>query len=531
MRDNHREDWHRYIHRTAWACSYCEKVFNTKDLLARHLDEDGVPGHPPNLASFDISLQTTRPKPRPRSANQCPLCCESDPTSWVTSPLEAAKKHMDGESKPNDLNRHFATHLRDLAFLSFRWWDLDTGVEAAGSGDNGSEQSFTSTAGGLRSNKTAQSGNSPVWTEWDDSELKRLQDLRESLEEESKPPPEAAAHRPDPNITSDGATAPSYEKGPLDWNRKAVFRARGLPGDLSTPAAVTNLLSRVLDVPSGDIVVQSVAAAPGVFGDTSRTATLQMRSVPKCLRDDPAAQEWAFPIPDGPPNSDVVALDIHFQGITVLYDPPPSQHRADCIAISGLASHPFGSWQPPGDRTFMWIRDAIPTVLPEVRTIVYGYDSELTDSRSFQSISDIARALVLHLRSNGWNLRSSKPIVFLAHSLGGLILKEAIVQMADRDKSVSGILNNICGAIMFGVPSLGMEQSHLLAMVDGQPNESLVQDLSYNRSGYIRQLNARFEGLSFLKQAKIFWAYETKESATVVVSSFHRPGNSLLGEI
>jgi hypothetical protein len=169
----------------------------------------------------------------------------------------------------------------------------------------------------------------------------------------------------------------------------------------------------------------------------------------------------------------------------------------------------------------MWIRDAIPQSIPGLRTAIYGYDSKLvgSGSESFQSISDIARTLILHLKAGGWGLPSSKPVVFLAHSLGGLVLKDAIVQVADREKSIANILDQVKGAIMFGVPSLGMEQSHLMAMVEGQANQHLVQDLAQGGgSNFIRQLNASFEGLSFLRKARILWAYETKESPTVVVS-------------
>jgi hypothetical protein len=165
----------------------------------------------------------------------------------------------------------------------------------------------------------------------------------------------------------------------------------------------------------------------------------------------------------------------------------------------------------------MWIRDELPKAVPGVRAIIYGYDSPLIGSTSFQSISDIALGFVHQLGSGGWNLASSKPIVFLAHSLGGLVLKEALIQIADRN--ASNILSTLRGAIMFGVPSLGMQQSHLLAMVKGQANDILVQDLSReNGVNYLRQLNKSFDGISFTRTARIFWAYETKESHTVVVS-------------
>lgn len=200
---------------------------------------------------------------------------------------------------------------------------------------------------------------------------------------------------------------------------------------------------------------------------------------------------------------------------------------ASCIAISGLASHPLGSWQPRGnDKTFMWIRDAIPKSLPGVRAVLYGYDSRLVGSNSFQSIPDMAQALILQLKTGGWNSPSSKPVIFLAHSLGGLVLKEAIVQMADREKTIATILENMLGSIMFGVPSFGMEQSHLVAMVEGQPNEFLVEDLSREGgSSYVRQLHARFEGLSFLRTARILWAYETEESPTAQVSAIREGGS------
>ncbi|KAH6857077.1 hypothetical protein B0I37DRAFT_89683 [Chaetomium sp. MPI-CAGE-AT-0009] len=301
-----------------------------------------------------------------------------------------------------------------------------------------------------------------------------------------------------------------------DWTR-TVFRLRRVPNHVSTPAEVASLLSGILNLPSDHVIVYSVAGTAEFFAAPSKVATLQIKSVPACLQQSLKDNEWELPTAEGKA-ADSLILDTHFEGITILSDPPPFQHHADCIAISGLASHPFGSWQPRGpDKTFMWIRDAIPAALHGVRTAIYGYDSKLTDTRSFQSISDIARGMILHLKSGGWNRPSSKPIVFLAHSLGGLVLKEAIVQMADRDESVSSILRNVQGAIMFGVPSLGMEQSHLMAMVEGQPNDSLVQDLSrYGGGDYVRELNTRFEGLSFLGKGRIHWAYETKESPTVI---------------
>jgi len=335
-----------------------------------------------------------------------------------------------------------------------------------------------------------------------------------------------------------------------------VFRLRQLPNWACTRATAADVIRRALDLPADHVTVCSVAKTSDIWeAPPTRVATLQLRSLPSLVRESREAKEWSFPIPaksthaSSETSSDedaVLILDSHFEGMTVLNDVDPATHYAEyvfapcrcvarllsvaascsCIAISGLASHPFGSWQPRGpDKSFMWVRDVLPKSLPGVRAIIYGYDSGLVGSKSFQTVSDIAQTLIFQLKSGGWNLPSShtsasKPIIFLAHSLGGLVLKHAVVHMADRESSVSNILQNLHGAIMFGVPSLGMEQSHLMAMVEGQPNEALVYDLSREGgTNYLRHLNTRFEGLSYVRSARILWAYETEESPTVVAST------------
>ncbi|KAH8895466.1 hypothetical protein GQ53DRAFT_715140 [Thozetella sp. PMI_491] len=305
----------------------------------------------------------------------------------------------------------------------------------------------------------------------------------------------------------------------LDSSQR-VLRLRKLPGRITRPREVAKLLGEALGIVSEHIIIYSLATTYDRWENPpSKMATLQLMSVPECMQQNPRGQQWEVPLPGAPGGT--LILDAHFEGWTVLNDVEPSKHRTDCIAISGLASHPFGSWQTRGgDKSYMWLRDEIPISVPGVRALLYGYNSALVGGSSFQTISDIALGFIKQLEGGGWNLDSSKPIVFLAHSLGGLVLKEALVQVADRVESVASILDNVQGAIMFGVPSLGMQQSHLMAMVEGQGNDTLVQDLSrHNGTSYLRQLNKSFEGISFTRSVRILWAYETKESRTVVQQS------------
>jgi hypothetical protein len=167
----------------------------------------------------------------------------------------------------------------------------------------------------------------------------------------------------------------------------------------------------------------------------------------------------------------------------------------------------------------MWLRDGLPKHLRGTRAIIYGYNTKLLDSTSFQGIPDLAGELIHQLQTYGWDSLPTRPIAFLAHSLGGLVLKEALVQLdACRDAAYAMLLSAIRGAICFGVPNLGMEQAHFRAIVQNNPNEALVDDIARN-SNYLRRLNENFSKCAFNEHLQCFWAFETSESPTVAVSA------------
>jgi hypothetical protein len=63
--------------------------------------------------------------------------------------------------------------------------------------------------------------------------------------------------------------------------------------------------------------------------------------------------------------------------------------RVSCIAITGLSSHPFGSWKQRNGQ-HMWLRDSLPNDLKGARVLLYGYDTSLLQSQTFQNVDDIA---------------------------------------------------------------------------------------------------------------------------------------------
>jgi hypothetical protein len=78
----------------------------------------------------------------------------------------------------------------------------------------------------------------------------------------------------------------------------------------------------------------------------------------------------------------------------------------------------------------MWLRDALPHDItgedkkPLARVMVYGYESSLPQSKSVQNLEDLGTSFHSSLLALA-PTATLRPIIFVAHSLGGLIVKQA----------------------------------------------------------------------------------------------------------
>jgi len=169
------------------------------------------------------------------------------------------------------------------------------------------------------------------------------------------------------------------------------------------------------------------------------------------------------------------------------------------------------------EANFVWLRDRLPRDIPAIRPIIYGYDTQLVQSESVQTTDDLALSFIARLKSIGKTLLSAKPLVIIAHSLGGILLRTALIQMASSGDEETFILKSIKMIIFFGVPSKGMHMSHLLPMVEGQPNRHLVELLSPG-SSLLSSLSQHSSNIATLNGIRQISAYETKRSRTTKVS-------------
>jgi hypothetical protein len=98
----------------------------------------------------------------------------------------------------------------------------------------------------------------------------------------------------------------------------------------------------------------------------------------------------------------------------------------------------------------MWIRDSLRKDLPAARILLYGHDSHLSKSSSFQTLSDLGKQLQVAIHSirnydtvgqritkfdrPGLLMKGTipeRPIIFVGQSLGGLLISQVRREQID----------------------------------------------------------------------------------------------------
>ncbi|KAK1637464.1 hypothetical protein BDP81DRAFT_317718 [Colletotrichum phormii] len=94
--------------------------------------------------------------------------------------------------------------------------------------------------------------------------------------------------------------------------------------------------------------------------------------------------------------------------------------------------------------------------MPTARVLTFGYNSKTYFSRSESDIPDFASELLYALKSQRISEEErQRRIVFICHSLGGLVFKQAVIMAHEQDRHYSCILDHIHGVVFLGTPHRG----------------------------------------------------------------------------
>jgi hypothetical protein len=118
----------------------------------------------------------------------------------------------------------------------------------------------------------------------------------------------------------------------------------------------------------------------------------------------------------------------HEYGLFAVFGRDPDEDNlTDIVAVHGLNGHYERTWtaeREDGVRV-NWLKDLLPRKLPNTRILSFSYNSRVQFSKSTSDISDFASQLLGQLLAvRRTKVEAARPIVFVCHSLGGIVFKE-----------------------------------------------------------------------------------------------------------
>ncbi|RBA22188.1 hypothetical protein FPRO05_00535 [Fusarium proliferatum] len=156
------------------------------------------------------------------------------------------------------------------------------------------------------------------------------------------------------------------------------------------------------------------------------------------------------------------------QGIKQLYPEPDSTRKTDMdiVFVPGLGAHPLLSFKSTTS-DFNWAsEEGIARDFPNARILLYHSESSWTGSiKVKQFLGNLAQTLLEGLKMSRENMAIPRPITFIGHSMGGLVIAKAICIAATRQDLFPNMFEDIAGCAFFGTPFKGAEAASLACML------------------------------------------------------------------
>lgn len=143
-------------------------------------------------------------------------------------------------------------------------------------------------------------------------------------------------------------------------------------------------------------------------------------------------------------------------GVQVLYEHENAE--IDICFIHGLTGNRASTWTADGCSA-PWPKILLAPKLDKVRILTYGYDAYVVRKSVAGTnwLTDHGANLLTDLTTDRALCNAStRPLIFIAHSLGGLVCKEAILLSRHNPEAhLQGIFVHVRGVIFMGTPHRG----------------------------------------------------------------------------
>lgn len=211
------------------------------------------------------------------------------------------------------------------------------------------------------------------------------------------------------------------------------------------------------------------------------------------------------PRPSPTPLQGAKNRDIARYETTAVYTHPDA--KVDIVLVHGLNGDPKTTWT--NRNGVFWPLDLLPSVLGEhapANILVYGYNADVCSSRgaspSDNFIHQHAQTLVTSLTQFRVSEGTSRnPIIWVCHSLGGILVKRALLYSNDlrgaaHQRVYRSIYASTFGLIFLGTPHAGADAASWALMLQGMADAVMPRKLFESESVLLRTLKRDNETLA-----------------------------------
>ncbi|CZR45737.1 uncharacterized protein FPRO_15087 [Fusarium proliferatum ET1] len=164
---------------------------------------------------------------------------------------------------------------------------------------------------------------------------------------------------------------------------------------------------------------------------------------------------------------------IRSEGLSIVSESP--NDIADVVFVHGLNGHAANTWtgREDPDNPFFWIADLRSvSSLPNLRAMTFGYNARFEVGNSnLLGVRQHAEALLLAIRNKRPGPQRHRPLLFICHSLGGLVVKQALI-MSSKKENFQHIYESTRTIFFFGTPHRGSRT------IGGRARVTLVEHLA-----------------------------------------------------
>ena len=203
-------------------------------------------------------------------------------------------------------------------------------------------------------------------------------------------------------------------------------------------------------------------------------------------------------------------------GLHVVHQ-PSSLAPVDIIFVHGLGGDSQKTWAKNHDPDLFWPGLWLPLEpdIGKARILTFGYNANFRagSGKSITNVSDFAKELLYEMRfarddSGGELGIGNVPIIFVVHSMGGLVVKKAYI-LGQNDEEYKSIVRSISSIMFLATPHRGtnlVETLNRILAATLQSPKNFIMDLNKS-SPALEELNEQFRHIA--PKLSIVSLYET----------------------